>query len=89
MRHVYTFHCLAGGSDMATMNPRGIVPDNLLDPSQRAAVIKWLLLAPHTGAWKVDLLRGWFAEMGLTGTAAEYQLVQNAGYATTPVRVQK
>ena len=72
---------------MATMNPRGVMPDNLLDPTKRAAAVRWILLAPHTGSWKVDMLRGWFAEMNLTGTAAEYTLVQNAGYSTTPVKV--
>jgi len=74
---------------MATMNPRGVMPDELLDPSRRADAVKWILLAPHTGSWKQDMLRGWFAEMGLTGTAAEYQLVTNAGYRTSPVRVEK
>jgi hypothetical protein len=74
---------------MATLQPRGLMPDALIDPAKRADAITWILLAPHSQAWKVDLLRGWGYETGTRLTAREYDLVRSSGIPTTPVKVQK
>lgn len=61
----------------------------MVDASQRTQMLTWLLLQPHTGAWKVDVLRGWGYETGVTLTAAEYRLAETSGVPTTPVKVTR
>jgi hypothetical protein len=72
---------------VATLNPHGLMPETLIDASQRQAALTWVLLAPHTGAWKIDLWRGWGIETGSRLTADEYNLVGRSGVPTTPVDV--
>jgi len=74
---------------MATIQPRNVMPAELVDASRREDVIKFLLLAPHTAAWKVDVLRGWGCETGVKLTAAEFRLMESAGFKTTPVDVPR
>jgi hypothetical protein len=74
---------------VATLQPHGIMPEELIDASKRTAAVTWIMLTPHTQAWKVDLLRGWGYETGVTLTAVEYNLVRGSGVPCTPVEVPR
>ena len=65
------------------------MPAELVDASRREDALKWIMLAPHTGSWKVDVLRGWGYETGVILTALEYRLVEGSGFQTTPVDVPR
>jgi hypothetical protein len=74
---------------MATIQPRDVMPSELVDSSKRSAAITFLLLAPHTSAWKVDVWRGWNYEVRTRGTRKEYDLLRAAGFPTVPVTVPR
>lgn len=72
---------------MAIIPPYDILPDNLLTADKRRDVVAWIVRSPQTGGFKVALLRGWAAHVGLVLTAQEYALVKSSGYPVTPVDV--
>lgn len=72
---------------MGIINPRGIMPEELLDKSQRKAAVEWAATAPYGRSMRLGLIRGWAATVGLTLTAAEYERVRVASVPSTPVDV--
>lgn len=60
-------------------SPTGIIPEELLFPAKRAAVMAYLINLPVDGDDKVDLLIGWAKAVGVTVNASQRDTVRQSG----------
>lgn len=60
-------------------SPTGIIPEDLMFPQKRAAVMAYLINLPVEGDDKVDLLIGWAKAVGVTVNASQRDTVRQSG----------
>ena len=60
-------------------SPTGIIPEELMKPSQRGAVMAYLINLPVDGDDKVNLLVGWAKMVGVTVNASQRDTVRRSG----------
>lgn len=60
-------------------SPTGIIPEELLFPSKRAAVMAYLINLPVDGDDKVALLLGWARAVGVTVNSSQRSTVRDSG----------
>lgn len=60
-------------------SPTGIIPEDLMFPQKRGAVIAFLINLPVEGDDKVDLLVGWAKAVGVTVNASQRDTVRQSG----------
>ena len=60
-------------------SPTGIIPEDLLFPQKRAAVMAYLINLPVEGDDKVELLIGWAKAVGVTVNASQRDTVRQSG----------
>jgi hypothetical protein len=65
-------------------SPTGIIPEELMYPQKKAAVIRFLQAQPFNGDYKQKLLQGWAVTVGLRPTKAEYTAVRSTGIDEQP-----
>jgi hypothetical protein len=60
-------------------SPTDIIPEELMDRSQKKAVIAFLVNAPAEAKLKKALLLGWAQAVGVRLQAREYRTVEQSG----------
>ena len=61
------------------MSPTTVIPEELMYPSQKKAVIDFLILAPAEAKLKSQLLLAWAQEVGIRLRERDYVAVQTSG----------
>ncbi len=60
-------------------SPTGIIPEELMFPAKRIAVMQFLITLPVPGDDKVDLLVGWARMVGVTVNSSQRRRVRESG----------
>ena len=60
-------------------SPTGIIPEAMMNPGSKAAVMAYLATLPVEGGVKVDLLVGWARMVGVSVNASQRDQVRVTG----------
>jgi hypothetical protein len=60
-------------------SPTGIIPEAMMNPASKGAVVAYLATLPIEGSVKVDLLVGWARMVGVTVNASQRDQVRVTG----------
>ncbi len=67
-----------------SVSPTGIIPEELMRPHKKGAVIEYLKQFPIPGDEKVELLVGWARMVGTKVNAAQRNTVRESGTGRIP-----
>lgn len=68
-------------------SPFGIIPEELIDSTRKADVLRWLMAQPWPAALKSRTLHGWGETVRVAITASDYRLVEATGFDTVTAKV--
>lgn len=61
------------------LSPTGFIPENLMYPECKKAVVNFLMAFPMDGYLKRRYLEGWAVTVGVRIQSKDYKAVQNTG----------